>query len=162
MLPLRAALAGGLFPAALLLTSGLISGCDEWVATATNPSTDQALETGPDFPSAGATFLHWDKGHGYQVAYYGAKHVWLWYPGNKAALRGDWAQEKIAGEYYLCFTYPRSSFNPVTGVLGGQKECQPQAVLERHLAAAKTGDVFGLSSGSVPYVLRKGRRPKGI
>jgi len=145
-----------------LLAAMSLTGCDEQAKAVPHPIAERAAEADAAYPSAGVTYLYWDKGHGYQAAYHGEQHVWLWYPGNTAALRGDWVQEKVAGEYYLCFTYPRSSYNPVTGVLGGQKECQPQAVLERHLAAAKTGDVFGLSSGSVPYVLRKGRRPKGI
>ncbi|WP_254683153.1 hypothetical protein [Phaeobacter piscinae] len=114
------------------------------------------------YPSSGVTYLHWDKGHGYQVSYYSEKHVWLWYPGNRAALRGDWVQELVAGEYYLCFTYPHSSYNPVTGVVGGQKECQLQTVLGGALEGALAGDVYNLSSGMVPYVLRKDKRPTGF
>ncbi|AUQ73999.1 hypothetical protein PhaeoP71_01122 [Phaeobacter piscinae] len=139
-----------------------VAACSGHEVTKLNPSVDRISEEGLTYPSSGVTYLHWDKGHGYQVSYYSEKHVWLWYPGNRAALRGDWVQELVAGEYYLCFTYPHSSYNPVTGVVGGQKECQLQTVLGGALEGALAGDVYNLSSGMVPYVLRKDKRPTGF
>lgn len=142
------------------LAAALLAGC-ETGPVATSPAVAaQSTATAPTFPSAGATFLHWDKGHGYQVAFYGDGDIWLWYPGNTVALRGEWMQEYAAGQHYLCFTYPRSSYNPVTGVPGGQKQCQPQAILAGALKGAIAGDAFGLATGKVPYVLRRNQRPE--
>lgn len=140
----------------------LLIACSGGKGENSNPVAKRAADDGLRYPSAGVAFLHRDKGHGYQVTYYGEKHVWLWYPRNTHALRGDWVQEHVAGHYYLCFTYPSSSYNPVTGVIGGQKECQSQAVLEDALVGAIAGDEFNLSSGSVPYVLRRDKRPDGF
>ncbi|AUQ54694.1 hypothetical protein PhaeoP30_02026 [Phaeobacter inhibens] len=136
-----------------------LAACGGRETTKFNPTVHQISEERLAYPSSGATYLHWDKGHGYQVTYYSERHVWLWYPGNRAALRGDWVQELVAGEYYLCFTYPHSSYNPVTGDVGGQKECQLQTVLGGALEGALAGDVYNLSSGRVPYVLRRNKRP---
>ncbi|ATF17918.1 hypothetical protein PhaeoP128_01276 [Phaeobacter gallaeciensis] len=136
-----------------------IAACNGHEVTKLNPSVDRISEEGLTYPSSGVTYLHWDKGHGYQVTYYSEKHVWLWHPGNRATLRGDWVQEFVAGEYYLCFTYPHSSYNPVTRVVGGQKECQLQTVLGGALEGALAGDVYNLSSGIVPYVLHRNKRP---
>ncbi len=139
---------------------GLASVCVLLLCACASPSSQkEEVFVSESYPAAGITYLHWDKGHGYQVTYYSERHVWLWYPGNRAALRGDWVQELVAGEYYLCFTYPHSSYNPVTGVVGGQKECQLQTVLGGALEGALAGDVYNLSSGRVPYVLRRNKRP---
>lgn len=114
------------------------------------------------YPAVGMTYLHHDSGHGYQVSFLAEDQVWLWYPGNRAALRGIWGEEQVAGRAYVCFTYPRSSFNPVTQGLGGQKQCQPQELLQAHVVGVALGDVFDLSSGAVPHVLERDRRPAGI
>lgn len=129
-------------------------------ASAVPPLVETASDT--DLPEPDITYLHWDKWHGYQVGYYTAEHVWLWYPGNRRALRGSWVQETVGGIGYICFTYPSSSHNPVTAVAGGQKECQPRSVFRAGLSSAQTGDVFNLSSGDVPYVLDKTNPPTGF
>ncbi|WP_082023041.1 hypothetical protein [Leisingera sp. ANG-S5] len=141
------------------LATILLVACGGQQRANSNPVANRVAEDRSTYPSVDTTYLQWDKGHGYQVTYFGEKHVWLWYPGNTAALRGEWVQEVVAGGYYLCFTYPKSSYNPVTGFAGGQKECQPLAVLEGALAGAIAGDEFNLSSGSIPYVLRRGKKP---
>ncbi len=147
----------------VLVLSGLsvVFGCAAPVDLA-QQSDDALLSRDSAYPVPGTTYLHWDTGHGYQVSFLDKDHVWLWYPGNGAALKGAWGREQVAGRGYVCFTYPTGSFNPVTGVLGGRKQCQPQQVLQAGLVNAVKGDVFGLSSGSVPYTLEKGKRPEGI
>jgi hypothetical protein len=90
--------------------------------------------------------------HGYQITYFQDQHTsWLWYPGNAISLR---AEVKFT-ESQVCFTYSSKTRNRATGKRGGQPSCIPKNFLEYTKAAERTGDVFGLARGTVPYVRGK-------
>ena len=72
----------------------------------------------------GRTIVYYDRGHGTQVEYYDKSGSYLWYPGNTVILPGAWkvSAEAVPGGH-ICFRYPTSSLNPVTGVKGWDWEC---------------------------------------
>lgn len=134
---------------------GAFSGCVAPSVKAPGPVSEVARS----YPEAGKTYLHWDEGHGYQVNYLEEGTGWLWYPGNRVALREIWRLETVKGQSFLCFVYPKGSRNPVTGGTGGTKQCQPLEVSRRGVVAALPGDVFGLRRGVVPYPLSRKAAP---
>lgn len=160
MLPVSC-FAGALRFILVLIGLSVVFGCEASVDLAQQPDSVPPSRDRM-YPAPDTTYLHWDRGHGYQVTFLGKDDVWLWYPGNTIALKGAWVREEVAGRGYVCFTYPRGSFNPVTSVLSGNKQCQPQELLQTLVVNAVQGDVFDLSSGSVPYRLESNKRPEGI
>src|SRR5688500_2869286 len=104
---------------------------------------------------AGQTIMSFDSGHGTQVEYFDKSgRTFLWYPGNRVVLPGAW---KIQGED-ICFAYGPNTYNPVTGQVGGNWECQDLTVNQRYAVERQAGDVFGLStSEKPPFVLKPAR-----
>jgi hypothetical protein len=104
---------------------------------------------------SGATILSYDSRHGTQVEYHAPNgRSYLWYPGNTLILSAHW---RIQADQ-LCYLYPSSSYNPVTGDYGGNWECRSASrAMERNRERSQ-GDIFGLSRSSrPPFVLSKGQ-----
>jgi hypothetical protein len=114
----------------------------------------------------GKTRVTFGPGHGTQVSYMrpdGA--IFLWYPGNAVVLPGRWDIEArwMSGvpptqEAFVCFRYGPNTYNPVTGAVGGRRECMPARVLGRLMVDRAEGDVFGLATRSAaPFRLPRER-----
>ena len=112
--------------------------------------------------------------HGWLAEYSAADgRTWLWYPGNKAVVEGRWKIEarparlkgKAISVVEICFTYP-GAYNAVEGKPGDRWDCWPAFEevsdpegLERRGREVRAGDVFNLSSGTIPHVLTRETRP---
>lgn len=112
------------------------------------------------------TVMTFDKVHGAQIEYTSADGVaYLWYPGNKIILRGQWyirdddvgftngdqRFEATAGR--ICYYYGPGTYNPATN-RGDKPECQNAGIHEARVVDSRPGDVLGLSKASVaPFVL---------
>lgn len=104
---------------------------------------------------ANTTQMSYSPGHGTQVEYMAADgSTWLWYPGNKSILPGQW---KVSGGQ-LCFRYGGNSFNPVTGHRGGGWECGSLQTYQSTRVDMLNGDALRLKGrGKVPFQLSKSR-----
>lgn len=126
---------------------------------------DQSQETKANklaYPVSGTTYLIRSPGHGYQVNYLENGKGWLWYPGNKTIVSEDWKTEKVGARNLMCWRHPASTINPVIGVRGGKFVCEPLEGIRSAIVGAKTGDIFDLKSGNVPYVLQRNKAPPGF
>lgn len=105
----------------------------------------------------GHTVVYFDPSHGTQVEYYDAQNrSYLWYPGNTRIVTGDWKIEVDANQQNrICHRYQTNSYNPVTGVRGGNWECTNLAFQQSSIQTRLAGDPFGLASGAVPYVFKR-------
>jgi hypothetical protein len=107
------------------------------------------------------TTLTYDPGHGSQVEYVAANGTnFLWYPGNAVVLPGHWKLRRAAGvkATQICFVYGPNTWNPVTGVVGAQWECEATSFYIALTVERAKGDVFGLAHRrTVPFVLSRGR-----
>ncbi len=104
---------------------------------------------------AGNTIVFYESSHGIQVEYYSpAGKAYLWYPGNRSVVRGKW---KISNGSTICYKYGGNTYNPVTNTRGGSWECNSIQVHSRTKKFSCKGDVFSLSSGRIPYVLKRSR-----
>jgi len=101
------------------------------------------------------TVMTYSPGHGTQVEYYdSSNHTFLWYPGNRVVLPGQW---KTKGAD-ICFRYGPNTYNPATGARGAVWECMPQSLSQSTVVETAKGDVFGLSQRTrVPFSLPKRR-----
>lgn len=122
------------------------------------------VSTGPLLPPettggehlVGKTVVFFDESHGTQVAFFettGREH--LWYPGNQRSLLGFW---RTTPDKQICFRYPNSSINPVTGVAGPEWECSAINHHSARIVEVADGDVFNLSSGQIPFVMEQRKR----
>jgi hypothetical protein len=97
------------------------------------------------------TIMTYDRGYGTQVEYYdGSGRTYLWYPGNRRSLPGE---VMLQPNDVICFKYGPDTRDALTGAPGDEWSC---AVIEQHdrsIVDRVKGDVFGLSSGRVPFVL---------
>jgi len=105
------------------------------------------------------TTLSFDPGHGTQVEYVApGGSNFLWYPGNSIVLPGHW---KVIGASHgraaqVCFVYGPHTYNPVTGVVGAQWECELTTIYLGFQTERANGDIFGLAHRStVPFVLSR-------
>lgn len=102
------------------------------------------------------TIMHFDPIHGTQVEYLDPDGTsYLWYPGNKVALRGYWSVEHAFSEKKLCYRYGANTYNPATRQSGGSKECEDLSVTVFFMTEIVPGDRFGLKSSRIPFVLEK-------
>ena len=119
-----------------------------------------------------ATRMTYDSFHGTQIEYSTAGgKTYLWYPGNPVILPGAWKTEteqtvsiseggkKFAALFgVICGRFGANTYNPATGVVGSQWECEPAGKSELRTVDRRDGDVFGLAqSKAVPFVLPKDR-----
>lgn len=101
----------------------------------------------------GRTIVFYHSAHGIQVEHYAKSgRLQLWYPGNRRPVGGRW---KVKNGSVVCFRYGGNTYNPVTRQRGGKWECQPIKRNRRNMKYACHGDQFGLSSGKIPYVLKR-------
>lgn len=107
----------------------------------------------------GLTIVYFDRSHGTQVEYYDKTGAYLWYPGNKVILPGAWkvSAEAVPGGQ-ICFRYPTSSLNPVTGVKGTDWECSNVSSQQADTKHRLVGDPFALKSGEVPFIYKRRKR----
>lgn len=119
------------------------------------------------------TKLSYSSGHGTQVEYSSADgRVFLWYPGNRAVVSGRWRVEEIGPVIVrqegnpaepgkprklakVCFQYGPNTYNPVTQHQGGGWECTLYGSLKATARESRSGDVFNLANGKIPFVLLK-------
>lgn len=148
----------------------------------TGPASVPSASADPEVVAAffgDRTILTYSAQHGTQVEYIAANgETFLWYPGNDAILRGQFAvlwenasaeiDDPQEGRYrgqvklnYVCFRYGGNTYNPATGHRGGGYECGAYAQQRMTMKETRKGDVFGLSSrSSAPFPL--GRDPQTI
>jgi hypothetical protein len=96
--------------------------------------------------------------HGTQIEYLdesGISH--LWYPGNFRGVPARWEARLDNVGHDICWKYPSSSYNPLTGLSGGSWECTPDRSYYPRLVQIIEGDPFGLHSGRVPFRLGGGK-----
>lgn len=94
--------------------------------------------------------------HGPQVSYRSQDgRIWLWYPGNKEILAGEW---KVLASGPECYRYGANTHNPLTGVSGSHWECTIMTPRVGPNMQERSGDVFKLANRkAVPFVTRKDR-----
>lgn len=101
----------------------------------------------------GKTIIYFDKFHGVQIEYYSfAGKLYLWYPGNKTSLPGNW---KIKNNSKICFRYGANTYNPVTKSRGSKWRCNNIKKHRKRIKYTCVGDVYDLSSGKLPFVLAR-------
>ena len=119
-----------------------------------DPEASPTLETAQTVFSNRTRVTH-NSWYGTQIEYHHPDgRSFLWFPGNKSAVPANWEVRPFsfgAGSHEICWQYPTSSKNAVTGVRGGNWECYPDSVYNADLTSALVGDPFGLASMEVPY-----------
>lgn len=102
------------------------------------------------FEYCGKTLHFYGDSHGNQVEYLDPDgRCYLWYPGNTVVVVGRWRCD----ESRIYFRYGYNSYNPVTGVIGGQWEPCPVALWSLSIVEAVPGDILGLAR-RLPFVLK--------
>jgi hypothetical protein len=79
----------------------------------------------------------------------------LWYPGNAKTVPGIWKANTQGRKTLVCFKYPAGRYGHETAIRGGDRECEQAIAYLLTVVEVIPGDIFGLSSGKVPYVLNK-------
>lgn len=95
--------------------------------------------------------------HGTQVEYHapsGRAH--LWYPGNRRGVPSNWKVVEDGSGFGICWRYPVTSRNGITGEAGGQFECTPMKSYLPGIVEILEGDPFNLNGGGVPFPLPRG------
>ncbi len=141
---------------ALVLASlGIILalGCYGYVRSRRQRALDEAWES--RHPRAvseycGKTLHFYEDSHGNQVEYLdSAGNCYLWYPGNRVVLVGQWRCD----ESRIYFRYGYNTYNPVTGITGGRWEPCLIAQWSASIIEAVPGDILGLGH-RLPFVLK--------
>jgi hypothetical protein len=105
------------------------------------------------------TRMSFMQGHGTQVSFTAPDgKVFLWYPGNKVVLSGQWevrsraisSRSTLSIYAEICFRYGANTFNPVTGAAGNTWECMPADLLAGLTTDSSDGDLFNLHQRPVP------------
>ena len=106
------------------------------------------------------TFISHDP-HGTQIEYHGPDgRAHLWYPGNFRGVPSIWKIEYDGpGKgHEICWQYPASSRNGLTGLsAGGKFQCTPDWLYFPSIVQVLQGDPFNLNSGRVPFPMPKGK-----
>lgn len=134
----------------------------EWAAEIATYPPQTFTKDGLRAHYADTTTLDYSVSHGTQIAHLAADGtVYLWYPGNRAILRGEWKTEAPAnGSAFaqICFRYGANTFNPVTQRSGGTYDCVNADLYIIYEDEYAKGDPYALSTGRLPFVLDKDRR----
>ena len=109
-----------------------------------------------DYPQPGKTYLSYSTFHGYQVNYLSANDAWLWYPGNAIGVREKWRADKNK----LCWRTLQITYNPASGKRSNAWQCESLSIAQKTVVSELKGDPFGLSSGSIPFVLDRCKPPE--
>ncbi|MBO9408845.1 hypothetical protein J7399_15520 [Shimia sp. R9_1] len=105
---------------------------------------------------SGSTIRTFDPYHGTQIEYHAPDgRAYLWYPGNKAAVRSFWETRDNVSEVEICYKYPSKSYNPVTKEHGGAWKCRPMYIFAAQIRERVSGDPFDLARGALPSVTLK-------
>ena len=101
------------------------------------------------------TLISYSPSHGSQIEHYSPSgDLFLWYPGNTVIVKGSW---KTQSDSQICYLYPSSSRNPVTGQTGGTWECTHAAAVFAFDYERLLANPFNLGSGPVGFVLARGQ-----
>lgn len=134
----------------------------EWAAEIASFPADTFTKAGLQARYANATFLDYSVPHGTQIEHLAADGTaYLWYPGNTRIVVGRWRAEDPVGNSRfgrICFAYGPNTYNPVTRQAGGSFNCVSADAHIIYEDEYTRGDPFNLSSGQLPYVLRKDKR----
>jgi hypothetical protein len=104
------------------------------------------------FRYCGRTLAFYEASHGNQVEFLDVDgYCYLWYPGNSDIVVGRWRSDGLS----IYFRYGINTFNPVTGIVGGQWEPCPIEAWTTSIVEDIVGDALQLKN---PYVL--GRHPR--
>ena len=99
-------------------------------------------------------------GHGIYVEYTAPDgRLYMWYPGNFVTVGGTWGIVDSYSPPRACFKY-YGAYHGVTGEFE-PNECvaAAQTLSNAFVVDKRNGDVFGLSSGGVPYTKSAGNLP---
>lgn len=104
----------------------------------------------------GVTVMTYKKPYGTQVEYFSPNgKTFLWYPGNRDVVRGEWKANKGQDGYpQTCFRYQSNSVNPYTKVPGGNWQCAQSIYFMFTDVQRIKGDAFGLAQ-QLPFKLSK-------
>jgi hypothetical protein len=93
-------------------------------------------------------------GPGTQVEFL-AEDGWsyLWYPGNRGPVRGQWTLHQWYREYAVCFRYGAATLKPFTKDPRDTFDCTLLTEYAPTVTETAEGDPFDLSSGRLPFVL---------
>ncbi len=110
--------------------------------------------------TVGKTSLSFSAQHGTQVVYVAPNGAsYLWYPGNQRIVQGNWriAAPQAPAEYSsICFDYGRVSFD-INTASSTRERCTSAGTYLRLEKEARNGDIFGLSTSGIPFVMEKDR-----
>ena len=98
------------------------------------------------------TKIIYQDGYGVYIEYTGAHgEDRMWFPGNTDAVIGHWDLRDFGKSQRACFKYFDSK-DAVTGEVNNT-DCSPaeQTLSDGDTIDARSGDVFGLLSGKIPY-----------
>ena len=127
---------------------------DQTIMTFQGPQT-----TCPSGYFMGTTYIpncYTQPGHGTQIEYFSPKGIaFLWYPGNSRSVPSIWKLETGSSSHRICFQYPSSSRNAITGTNGGAWECVALGYWAKDIVEKRTGDIFSLSTGRLPSQLSR-------
>ncbi len=109
------------------------------------------------------TRMSFMQGHGTQVTFTAPDgKVFLWYPGNRVVLSGQWEVRSRVPESTptiyaeICFRYGANTYNPVTGAAGNTWKCMSADWLANLTTDSADGDLFNLRQRPVPaFVLSR-------
>ena len=123
------------------------------------------------------TIQTYDSGRGTRIGYYAADgRSFLWHPGYKAVLRGEWkvqpgsitintevktargTEVRQSAMSDICFRHATDGSKPVGKQRLGSWECEPLVtlLLKKRQVGCRKGDIFGLSKRRAPpFVLRR-------
>jgi len=108
---------------------------------------------------SGTTYKSYSKAHGTQVEFLSADGgAFLWYPSNRVLVVGRWETRDFDSPYSpnICFKYGSNTYNPVTKTVGGNWTCRHGRGFILQANGIVRNDIFGLQSGSIPFVMPKG------
>lgn len=93
-------------------------------------------------------------GPGTQVEFL-AEDGWsyLWYPGNRSVVRGQWTLHHWYDKYAICFRYSAATRKPMTRDPRDSFDCTLLSDYAPTVAEKREGDPFNLASGRLPFVL---------
>jgi hypothetical protein len=107
----------------------------------------------------GRTLVSYDARFGLQVEYFGKNgKTYFWYNGFKGLVTGSWKVDTIKSKKgepltTVCFKYKRNPVNPSINKTDKKFDCQLWFLNALKVVDIKTGDVFNLTSGNIPFVL---------
>ena len=78
---------------------------------------------------------------------------YLWYPGNRVIVRGQWTLHHWYREYAICFRYGAAVLKPKTKDPWDSFDCTLLTEYAPTVAETRQGDPFDLASGRLPFVL---------